>query len=139
MIPGMMRQELSDVGTNPWAIMRLPSHKQPPSFGNSLHCRAGFITFPQKFRKLYNHPSVSLLEFPQIFRACNILNQCLPHQITCHTSSYLSVLLNIGIFNFTAYPWARAGRGSYFLLHLPIFSAKIFVLLKYKSIPRSLV
>lgn len=79
------------------------------------------------------------LEFLQIFRACNFLNQCLPHQITCHTSSYLSVLLDTGIFNFTTFPWARVGRGSYFLLHLPTFRAKIFILLKYKSIPRSLV
>lgn len=79
------------------------------------------------------------LEFLQIFRACNFLNQCLPLQITCHTSSYLSVLLNIGIFNFITCPWARAGRGSYFLLNVPTFSAKISLLLKHKSIPRSLV
>lgn len=83
--------------------------------------------------------SLLFFEFLKIFRACNFLNQCLPHRITCHTSSYLSVLLNIVIFNFITCPWARAGRGSYFLCHLATFSAKTFILLMYKSIPRSLV
>lgn len=49
------------------------------------------------------------------FRTCIFLNQWAPHQITQHSSSYLSVPLNIQAFNFIAVP--GLGQGEYHIFY----------------------